>query len=360
MKINKAKLLVGTLAIASVAATVGSISGTVAWFQYSTRSTVAYRGAAAHCTENLQIRLHQVADNTNGIQDCATAWLQDLDSQAVEGFLKDSKVGRRTAVNALTPVTSGELALGNVATDLYRNPIYQYPTMTSWKKATAIDDYIELPLEFRVVDVNGAATNKLLAKKIYLSDLTIKAKTAGATTDISKAIRVSVKSASYAQTYALEGATDTNQSVTTYGNLDLNNDGVIDKDGNYEWDTRTAIDYGKNTATGATNVAEAQRTSEKGSGANDVKIANDADPYKILGKELGSTVADDAESASTTYFAVTVRIYLEGWTPLDATNFGATGNVTPTLIWDVAKTVAAEFDVGMRFTAEAHDVTRVE
>ena len=68
MKINKAKLLVGTLAIASVAATVGSISGTFAWFQYSTRVTAAYSGAAAHVSENLQIRVYKPEVEESGTQ----------------------------------------------------------------------------------------------------------------------------------------------------------------------------------------------------------------------------------------------------------------------------------------------------
>ena len=44
MKKNLSKVIVPTLAIAIGAAIAGSISGTVAWYQYSTRVNVAYLG----------------------------------------------------------------------------------------------------------------------------------------------------------------------------------------------------------------------------------------------------------------------------------------------------------------------------
>ena len=367
MKINKAKLLVGTLAIVATAATVGSISGTVAWFQYSTRSTVALEGAAMHCSEHLEVRLHQAAAAAVGspgdpgykpaVVEHASAWMQDLETSAVTEFLENANV-RDAAANTLVPVTTGSLALGEVADTFYKNPIYQYEDMTKWGTASAKTDYIELPLEFRVIDLDGteAASQKYLEKNIYLSDLTIVAKTAGK--DISKAVRVAVKNGTtYQQTFALGEDASTNQSVATHGNLDLNNDGDMDETAGYEWTTgRTTIDYGKE-ADPKTNVAVAQRVNEKATLVGDAKIADDTDPYNIKGKPLGQTVAGDA-SSEPAHFALTVRIYLEGWTKLPAANFKVTGNAEAAnetvAVWDVAKVLEANFYVGMRFTAEAH------
>lgn len=56
MKINTTKLVVGVLAVAGVASLVGSISGTVAWFQYNTRAVAEFEGITAKCTEFLEVR----------------------------------------------------------------------------------------------------------------------------------------------------------------------------------------------------------------------------------------------------------------------------------------------------------------
>ena len=56
MKINTTKLVVGVLAVAGVASLVGSISGTVAWFQYNTRTVAEFKGTSAKCSEFLEVR----------------------------------------------------------------------------------------------------------------------------------------------------------------------------------------------------------------------------------------------------------------------------------------------------------------
>ncbi len=56
MKINTKKAVIATMAIAMAAGIAGSISGTVAWFQYNTRVTTEFTGTTAKCTEFLQVR----------------------------------------------------------------------------------------------------------------------------------------------------------------------------------------------------------------------------------------------------------------------------------------------------------------
>lgn len=359
MKINKAKLLVGTLAIASVAATVGSISGTVAWFQYSTRSHIEYEGTTAHCTESLQVSV----DGTN--------WKQDLSATDINAAITRTT---KTAKNVLTPVTSGNLALSTAAADLYSNPIYQYAgeypdagkDNNFWHRATN-DDYVEFPVYFRVLDVDGGNSASYLAKKVYLSDVTIAA--AVANTNVSNAVRVAVfkgigTSKTGFGTYSANG-----NPVDAYGELDLNNDGAVDtaKKYSFETGTFTPLVYGQGSGTKANpqalsfgTAASALATGAQNEGN---KIANDADPYNIIGNELGTTVVSPTQSDPD--LAITVRIYVEGWAPLDATNFGAIAedkpdptadvpNGKPTLVWDVAKTSAVTFNVGLRFSAETH------
>ena len=54
-KINPLKLAIGILGFASVASLVGSISGTVAWYAFSTRALISYSGTSVQSTTQLQI-----------------------------------------------------------------------------------------------------------------------------------------------------------------------------------------------------------------------------------------------------------------------------------------------------------------
>ena len=346
MKINKAKIMVATLAIAAVAATVGSISGTVAWFQYSTRVTAAYQGAVAHCSESLEIRIRS-EDDTLG------AWGSELSAATIGTYLStataDKGAGRTTATNTLRPVTSGVLAENEVASTLYKNPIYQYPNMTDWGTATATEDYIILPLELRVKDVNGASTASYLAKKIYVTDLTISARAdhdeyvKDDHKDVSSAIRVGVSAgqAGAAKT-AYTTFSTTGGNTVVAGALDLGGPAGNDKEAGYsEWDNLDEIQYGYTTGEASSHVAKTTANTQllTSAAATDVGVANDTDPYQIKGKEIGSTT-------DTKTLEVDLLIYLEGWTKLDGS-----------ALWDDKTVVGAEFNVGIRFSAEAHKAT---
>ena len=390
MKINKVKLLVGTMAIAAVAATVGSISGTVAWFQYSTRSTAAYSGAAAHVSENLEIRIARAAKDLNGDSDTTDdgeaaydgPWLKDLRVADVQAYLAHT---RATEDYDLRPITSGA-ALdeeNKVATTFYKNPIYQYsgeyapeaPAVSYWQAADKMD-YVELPIELRVLDVNGAAEDQYLAKNVYLTDVTIAKATVASKLDITNALRVSFECGTNKVTYSKTGG-----EIDTYGKLDLNADGRIDKETGYE-DFQALNDfvYGTEGSTETTTKAVA------------ANFANDANPLNIEGTPLGVTPTNG------TGLAVTVRIYLEGWQKLETTvkyittthanktaldtaqddsPFAVAGQFYKTAdgkiygydgsefteaedgkamssIWNDDEFVSAGFNVGMRFTADAH------
>lgn len=328
------KVAVTMMTVALGAGIVGSISGTIAWFQYSTRSTVAYEGAAAHCSENLQIRIRSGEDTGT------YKWDQDLSTAEIKAYLEDDAAGNRVNSTQLRPVTSGELDTGKVATTFYKNPIYQYATTSLWGTADPTNDYVVIPLELRVKDVTGSTTDTFLAKKIYISDVTLQGgatQPTGVTTDMSAALRMGVKAGAtggeltdYA-TFSKDGA-----SVNVYGALDLNQDGTADKDGIYsEWAAGTEIVYGEDgkvaKATGLTKVTD----------NTTIGVADDSNPYSIKGKEIGSTAANKTLS-------VDLVIYIEGWTKL------GTG-ASATALWDAATSVGYVFNAGIRFSAEAHN-----
>ena len=51
------KLVVTCLALLTGASVAGSITSTVAWFEYATRAQVAYTGTTSHCSKLLRISL---------------------------------------------------------------------------------------------------------------------------------------------------------------------------------------------------------------------------------------------------------------------------------------------------------------
>jgi hypothetical protein len=264
--------------------------------------------------------------------------------------------------NQLVPVTSGALELDKAPVDLYTNPIYQYagsyPTEAGkgnkyWDLATK-EDYVEFPVYLRVLDVDGGgSTETLLAKNVYLSDVTIAAKSGDK--DMSSAVRVAIYTgrvdtgtASIGTPYGTYANADLSAGTAVSGELDLNNDGALDTDQKYTFGAAgTKCVYGTSGA-----LAKAYGPLDLAKDDSTHKIADDSNPYDIKGKELGATTASKP-------VAITVRIYVEGWSELTASDFGAkvdgtTDNASNTKVWDVAKMKLVNFNVGLRFSAEAH------
>ena len=374
MKTNTTKkVIVSAMAIAMGAGIAGSISGTVAWYQYSTRATIEYQGAAAHSTESLLI-----ATSENG--DYGTS------------------LPLNTLGNNVKPVTSGELNEDAVFSKLYKNPIYQYTSTNTWGEAGAAD-YISFDVWAKVKDLDGTDTAFLGNKPIYLTDVTIQAVSENGKIDLTNAIRVAVyntnnQNAKVGATYSADGS-----AVDVFGPLDLNHDGKNDKNEKYSFETQGAdLVYGD-----ANKQAKSYATNVKAEDDQTWKIANDADPEDILGKPLASTgVNGEAVKVCT------VAIYLEGWTKLnnvdptkatfadlaarDAANelvdggiykvtdaredptqgepeakwfkYTAAGDdhwtevnnpVSASSIWDVKEAVGAKFNVGLQFSTTVHE-----
>lgn len=336
MKTNTAKkVIVSAMAIAMGAGIAGSISGTVAWYQYSTRATVEYNGVAAACTESLEI-------SVNG-----TDYAEALTAEMIKTQLP-------TIAEKLYPVTSGALDLDSAPTDLYKNPIYQYTDQTTWGKGEANKDFAEFPIYARVKNIDGGQTQTYLKNKpVYLSDVTIKGVTADGKYDLTDAIRVAVwtgAGAIGAQTNAAapfatySAAAAVAAGVNTYGNLDLNNDAKLDTDQKYSFE-----DAGQPLVYGTANSLAKSYATTALAGENETthKIANDADPAAIKGVALGNTDATDGHGVKI----CTIRIYLEGWSEIG--NHAITGGDPLKTIWDVDKALNAAFNVGLRFSTTA-------
>ena len=354
---NKTKIIVSTLALAMGAALAGSVSGTVAWFQYSTRAQGTYIGTSAHCSEMLEM-----AANGSGTY----ASVVNNISSAAGG-------------NKLEPITTGAFTKDSEldVSKLKRNPVYQIEDPAGWVNATN-NNYVQFTLKFRVRDVNTTSTY-LSDHKLYLLDVDIVslADSSGASTsdlDLYKAVRVHISNGtgegSYNKLFA-NGSTET----ATNGYLDLNGDGDDDLEPGYSWSgTLDKVNYG---------IADSKQTTYD---ASDKSIfADDSDLNAIVanGNELG-TISDS--------LTITVTIWLEGWTKLggvDAVtgvkytteeaaayneehnlNEGDPGYVTTddwkvepveaqdgSATWNAADYIGKNFGVGLRFGTDAHKVT---
>ena len=319
MKTNNKKLIVGALGLLAGAGLVGSLSGSVAWYQYSTRATMSYMGTSVHCTEALQISL----DGTN--------WYSDLTSAQIQ-----AAAGTHTGMK-LQPITEGAARAKNLATvpgSFKGNPIYQYFDYNHWIAADNAA-YLQYNVYLRVKDINGAAVDSFLAKNVYLADLTVAANAkpdsgyanAGVTgADFAKGLRFHITDGTTGNLITTHTA-----DITTKlgGALDLNNDTHNDKTVGYEWETTTEGEYGDDSL---------EQVAGK---MSDFDVDDSVADFSITGKTaLGQTNT----KGDTDALKFTVTIWLEGWAEL---------GTTPATIWDVADYIH-DFQIGMRFAVKPH------
>ena len=315
MKTRKIKLAAIMLSSARGLAFIGSIGGTIAWYQYSTLATAAVSGSSAKCTENLQVAV--------GTGEGLT-FKSSLTTNDISNYLKTTRAeADQETVTVLKPVTAGNQEKNATLNGLKSNPVYQHGPYTDWEDAVNTD-YVTFPLTFRVLDIDGNSSNTLLNRdsKLGLSDITIEGKDvagneAEGKTDISSAIRVHFSSK--------DGTADVNRLVSkaggetvTHGHLDLNGDGADDTMAKYEWDNNsTAIDYG------SANSKEISYSAAEMSTKDGIDYTN----------YIGVIPANQT-------LTVNVTIFREGWQVLE----GST-----TAIWDATKVIGANYRVGRSF-----------
>ena len=307
---NIKKVVVSTMALAMGAALAGSISGTVAWYQYSTRATAAFVGSSAHCTHSLQVS-KTAMDND---------WHTDMLSADI--------IAAATAHNGskFSPVTPGAANDGTevLASTMYGNPSYKYFEYSKWAQA---DDnaYLQFSLYFRVLDINGSTSVTNLAKDLYLTDLTIEGDgTADEVGDEAKfidAIRIHITDGSTSLLLSKNGATD-----TLGAKLDLNNDGEEDKPIRYaDWETAEAKEYGDSSLKQISKPVADYLADDTGAELDVTGATKIARTNNLL--------ADNS-------LKLTFTIWLEGW--------------AGTNIWDVAD-YTGNFHIGMSFGVESHE-----
>ena len=314
------KIIVSTLALAMGATLAGSISGTMAWYQYSTRAQAAFVGTSVGASQNLEIKVG------------SSAWMDELNSTTVKANLVSGY-----STNDLEPITTGDQM--ETATEALpaSNEFYVNPTKGvggygsgKWEAAEAKAKMVQFELYLRFK--KGEDSDSYLAKQLNLIDLTIKDSSGQ---DLYKALRVHFAIHSATPSYKLfarDKATNDsdNATVTTVmgGKLDMGNKNAYDQTEGYEWDSRTDVVYGdEEKSQVATNVAKTDVLSN--------------------GINLGNLVADDAAGLN-----ITVTIWIEGWQKLASVPTGNKEAAGPSAIWNPNTYVNTAFQVGMRFEAK--------
>ena len=407
MKSRFNKIVIPTLAICLGAALAGSISGTVAWYQYSTRASTAYLGTSAGTSGNLKLRISGTDD-----------WVTNLTKENIEDYFKDEN--GKSKLN-LAPITSGNMGasdaldkIGGEGEDkdlpkFYKNPIRSMSEKDAdYSKGWIVADnnmYFQLPLELCYIEYDGvkegegenAKDEKYIDKDVYLSDLLIQQDYQNAALekhDLSNAIRVHFSSSfEEADENEQMAAKNINKlvsknggSILTSGNLDLDGDGLLDEvkvgtdsgakygfGGDSTTSEKVVYGSGKQTSfSNGTSVVEIDENHPERilpavvESENDgVTLKKDSLTYDVteneqttkVSKRIGRTYASAAQGQEQKYLEVVVTIWVEGWQGLEpVADDPATENVdesNPGTIWDATDFIGSKFDIGMQFAVQA-------
>ena len=375
MKIKKKSIIIPAFALLIGASLAGSITGTVAWYQYSTRVNAAYVGVSGGTSGNLQMRLR------DGNYNAQTGdWITRLSVSDIQTYLAGTteKYGE-----AIQPITSGNMEKdGALPANFYASPLYGQAGAYAgnWQVANT-KSYDVIPLQLRYVERDGdleggAKDDKNLAKKVFLTDLLIqgdKANTADpldVKKDLSDAIRFHIDA--YSDDDALVPANHINRLVSkkggttiTNGQLDLDGDGALDYKYNsdkygFGSDEKTQLVYGEGFQVAFSNETEVRSGTYydyKGDPATDTNVYPmvvapvsegsldllDSNKEYDTGKSksIGSTIAADDK-----YLNVDITIWVEGWQTFEDAN---THKQNP--IWGMDY-IGSSFDVGFEFAVD--------
>ena len=300
------KIVVPTMAMIMGAGLVGSISGTVAWYQYSTRAIVSMMGSSLGVNRNLQIALGDAPGEDD--------WKTEIKTADIL-----AELGRASIQMNPTTVAGGYVKNAAVTGDFKANPKKYQVNTDDWFDA-ATTDYVDFDLWVRAYeDTNGTKT--LVSKNLGLLDAKISNPSTNTKSDISEAVRVAISNATDDKHVVLAAKSS---STTLHGQLDLDNDGEADKEYGYSEEpgvTLQTLTYGSGAGTTYDLSTEAATLF--------CTESNNANNQDIIsgGISLGKTGAAGVK--------LNVKIWLEGWQELG----GST-------LWNVANYVGATFFVG--------------
>ena len=332
MKMNK-RIIASALAVTMGAGLVGSISGTVAWYQYSTRATIQMIGLSLGTDKALEVA---VADTQPAAD--SEAWKTELKTADILAYYKTIDGNSAKDSIEFKPVTPASAHTKNTAfgsIGFKSNPIAYQSNIANWGDAAANKDYLSFPIWVRAVETDGTNT-EYVARKIGLLDAKIDNKSTANKEDISSAVRVSIASETQDAVVLAKDSASTN----LYGPLALvdgvHNDkdrdnaatgkqGYYDEADDYDADLADLV-YGIEDGVGGTyNLSSATDKTA-------LYAVESAGDSLAGGVDLGTT------SESATAIKIDVKVWLEGWAAL--------GSPTAKTIWDLDDYNGSQFFVG--------------
>ena len=317
-KLNK--LIPVGIGLLTFSAFVGSVSGSLAWWAYSTRTSVSYQGTSVSTSEQLQIGLKLLkakfdAGEINELKALGLSEDAGLANDTYRYFFAKAGGGMSSeiikkyleyegtyAVDELQPVTSREYVEGNDLT-LYENVMTGVYVNTANALTTK---YVYLPFTFRILKLNAAGTDDLYAegRKIYVSKAVAETPTAGVS-DVQNALRVHFNNGTASEQFILNaGDTETTDASLMYtpvaGALDLDDDGVYDAAAGQE------VIYGDYTGT-ATNTFVQNTDPTKLANINGIEGLSDADLSNLENSSTFLAMHGKGNTCFTDYSGLTFK-----------------------------------------------------
>lgn len=351
MKSNKfVSLFLGGFSVLTFLAFVGATTGTLAWYAYSTRATLAYKGVSVDKTAQMQIGIvddpvhprilftdSELAENNCVRDSSGIVWANvgsGINSRIISGYLSGTTAS--SYVNELLPITTKERALDSVdALSLYNAP---RPGHAENNVPAENKSYISIPFAFRVMDNEGH----------YMSNTNVWMKRADVSAvmgayDISPAIRVFTEDPNdLSRRFLVNPSSEEHDGSTTVaGLLDLDGNNYYDYNFDDPYGIRRELVYGSYGPAPATQPAYSGELADD-TGFDDVNHTNITDPYIrenssfIAKHQAGNRMVtnfDDLELYTADYYG------MNGMSPtLDAgTGHFTGGNVITSTLDDANK-----------------------
>ena len=350
------KVVISSLTLLSAITLAGSISGTFAWYQYSTRAIVAYEGTSAHCSKLLQL---SVDDGQTWGSDIKDSQLPSVSFAPVTTGAqeKDAPLSLKHRTMPVYDDNGNPTgATKDISSFFYAQPDRGQGLYDNWLLASDTS-YAQFDILIKVKDIDGNDTETNLANDVYLTDLTILDADQNNSLDLANAVRVHISSE-----YTDNGAVERNnflfatesEETEVGGFLDIDEDGEYDVVG-YEWDRHTCL-YGAGDFIPATYDSEGNKLTDDSYENAPSQYSYKVEDNSIIAKEVNNTIVGGTPIGKTSatggeYLKVTITIWLEGWSSLLRQ---PAGTQDPS-IWDADSYVEQKINVGLTFGVQLHN-----
>lgn len=238
---------------------VGASTGTLAWYAYSTRASLSYKGVSIAKTEQLQVgirddAIHRIVftdevlrqNNCEPHDENNIVWAKpgsDLKQKIISGYL--SGTDSDEYVNTLLPVTTKDRTID----DTSALTLYDHPTAGDPNQSVIADSEcsIKLPLVFRILNNSGEYVG---GENLWIARMNAIKAISSTRNDVAPALRIFASDVDNADHRLLINPTaENNGSTTVAGLLDLNNDKYYDHGLHDAYNAPKELIYGSYTGT---------------------------------------------------------------------------------------------------------------